>query len=260
MLQNMAHDSEWIIEHHHVHQHNTAHAPMGSLFLMSDGEIVLGLLQSYHKITLNLKLLTVYFASLFWKHPKLCKYTHWNCIYHALVIKCHRFVHCRLICPAFGFVEAPIFNMSEKTVNEVYFVQTHFLLFCYLSQSIHLLLVSSPHPYPSSSSVGVVHLLCRHPRLGTSVWGNGDAVLPAWTHRKGLISFNLLSIVESGIIVCLCVPWSSTALLRSSLHSTSSHTQPGGHSISSFGTAFSPFWQRHTCLDLLRWLKPKYVT
>lgn len=47
--------------------------------------------------------------------------------------------------------------------------------------------------------------------------------------------------------VCFCpylyTPWSSTARFRSSLHSSSTHTQPGGHSTSSLGTAFSPFWQ-----------------
>lgn len=37
------------------------------------------------------------------------------------------------------------------------------------------------------------------------------------------------------------VPFSSTALLRSVSHSTSSHFQPGGHSISSLGRTFSPF-------------------
>lgn len=37
------------------------------------------------------------------------------------------------------------------------------------------------------------------------------------------------------------LPFSSTALLRSVSHSTSSHFQPGGHSISSLGRTFSPF-------------------
>lgn len=40
---------------------------------------------------------------------------------------------------------------------------------------------------------------------------------------------------------CFLVPFSSTALLRSVSHSTSSHFQPGGHSISSLCRTFSPF-------------------
>lgn len=60
-------------------------------------------------------------------------------------------------------------------------------------------------------------------------------------------------------LACVYGPWSSTALLRSSLHSTSSHTQPGGQSTSSFGNAFSPFWRHmhtHCHLNLSLFASP----
>lgn len=56
-------------------------------------------------------------------------------------------------------------------------------LLLYLLQSLHLLLVSPPESYPPSPAVGVVQLLCRHPRFGPAVRRDGDAVFPAWIHR-----------------------------------------------------------------------------
>ena len=52
------------------------------------------------------------------------------------------------------------------------------LISFYLPESVHLLLVSASQSDPSPPSVGVVHLLRRHPRLWATVRRDGDAVLP----------------------------------------------------------------------------------
>lgn len=79
-------------------------------------------------------------------------------------------------------------------------------------------------------------------------WGGG--LEGWWFHTPSLDTYSMQNGTDVRFgFYCRCVlvysqtPWSSTARLRSSLHSTSSHVQPGGHSTSSLGTAFSPFWQ-----------------
>lgn len=61
----------------------------------------------------------------------------------------------------------------------------------------------------------------------------GDLVTPGTRWDRGRENHNAPC--------CFLVPFSSTALLRSVSHSTSSHFQPGGHSISSLCRTFSPF-------------------
>lgn len=92
----------------------------------------------------------------------------------------------------------------------------------------------------------------RHPRGLTpfwSPWGSphcdkGDIITPGagWDHgRKHHDGQSEEDEKRMDIPNCFPVPFSSTALLRSVSHSTSSHFQPGGHSISSLGKTFSPF-------------------
>lgn len=116
---------------------------MHSLFMMSDGETVLGLLQSYHKITLNLKLLTVYFASLFLKTSEVMQI-------HALKLY--------LSCPCYKVFIADSFLLLLALLKRRYLIclkkqWMKYILFKFMSNSFpSLLLPFSERP----SSAGLV--------------------------------------------------------------------------------------------------------
>lgn len=55
----------------------------------------------------------------------------------------------------------------------------HHLPLSYLLQRLHLAEVPPAQSDPASPPVSVIHLLNRDPVFGLSVWGYGDAVLPA---------------------------------------------------------------------------------